>query len=198
MAIDRVHDLQQVYRKLVHSMSRPGTISTIEQQTQNVEGDCGCSPALLVSAMTLLDAEVTFHVLAPNRKELIEKISAYTSARYTTADQADFILVVKSVKKEEILDALQQCKIGHLIDPHQSATWLIESQKLMNEGPIQLKGPGIQTNHLLQTGHSTEFWKARKNRTQEYPMGIDMIFLDEYSQLACVPRTVSVISMEGN
>src|SRR5690606_7028433 len=67
MAIDQIHDLQQVYRKLLHSMSRPGTISSMGQESENMDVDCGCDNALMLSAMALLDAEVTFHVLSETR-----------------------------------------------------------------------------------------------------------------------------------
>lgn len=49
MAIDQIHDLQQVYRKLLHSMSRPGTISSIEQETEHMDVDFGCAHALIVA-----------------------------------------------------------------------------------------------------------------------------------------------------
>ncbi|KAA0954956.1 phosphonate C-P lyase system protein PhnH [Planococcus sp. ANT_H30] len=196
MAIDRIHDLQQVYRKIVHSMSRPGTISTIKQQTKNVDVDFGCTDALILSAMALLDAEVTFHVIAKNRTDLIGKISEYTSARFASVQEADFIIVLKDDKEIDILEAMIQCKIGNLIDPHQSATWIIESADLVNEGPLQLTGPGIRTEDYLQTGQSNQFWQTRDSRIKEYPMGIDLIFADKAAQIACIPRSVSAIPME--
>ncbi|AQU80785.1 MULTISPECIES: phosphonate C-P lyase system protein PhnH [Planococcus] len=196
MAIDRIHDLQQVYRKIVHSMSRPGTISTIKQQTKNVDVDFGCTDALILSAMALLDAEVTFHVIAKNRTDLIGKISEYTSARFASVQAADFIIVLKEDKEIDILEAMIQCKIGNLIDPHQSATWIIESANLVNEGPLQLTGPGIRTEAHLQTDQSNQFWQTRDSRIKEYPMGIDLIFADKAAQIACIPRSVSAIPME--
>lgn len=196
MAIDQIHDLQQVYRKLLHSMSRPGTISSIEQETEHMDVDFGCAHALIVSAMVLLDAEVTFHVLSKNRRDLIEKISEYTSARLAPLQEADFIIVLQENEESEILEALAQCKIGNLIDPQQSATWIIETPILTNEGTLLLTGPGIETEAHLSTGQSPQFWLARDSRIKEYPMGMDMIFADGSSQIACLPRTISAIPME--
>lgn len=196
MAIDQIHDLQQVYRKLLHSMSRPGTISSIEQETEKVDVDFGCANALMLSAMVLLDAEVTFHILSKNRKDLVDKISEYTSARPAPLQAADFIIVLEENEESEILEAMAQCKIGDLIDPQQASTWLIESPHLSNEGPLLLTGPGIQNEAHLQTGQSSRFWEARDSRIKEYPMGIDMIFADGFSQIACLPRTASAIPME--
>ncbi|WP_223636380.1 phosphonate C-P lyase system protein PhnH [Planococcus sp. 4-30] len=196
MAIDQIHDLQQVYRKLLHSMSRPGTISSIEQETENMDVDFGCADALMLSAMVLLDAEVTFHVLSTKRRDLIEKISEYTSARCVPLQEADFIIVLQEDRESEILEAMAQCKIGNLIDPQQSSTWIIETPALSNKGTLLLTGPGIETEAHLAMGQSFEFWQARDSRIKEYPMGIDMIFADGSSQVACLPRTVTAILME--
>ena len=196
MAIDQIHDLQQVYRKLLHSMSRPGTISLIEQETTKVDVDFGCANSLMLSAMVLLDAEVTFHVLSENRRDLIGKISEYTSARFVPLQEADFIIVLQEDEETEILKAMAQCKIGNLIDPQQSATWIIETPILSNAGSLLLTGPGIETEAHLSTGQSSRFWQARDSRIKEYPMGIDLIFADGSSQIACLPRTASAIPME--
>ena len=196
MAIDQIHDLQQVYRKLLHSMSRPGTISLIDQEAEKMDVDFGCANSLMLSAMVLLDAEVTFHVLSENRRDLIEKISEYTSARFAPLQEADFIIVLQEDEESNILEAMAQCKIGNLIDPQQSATWIIETPVLSNKGSLLLTGPGIETEARLSTGQSLQFWQARDSRIQEYPMGIDMIFADGSSQIACLPRTASAIPME--
>ncbi|MDN3427317.1 phosphonate C-P lyase system protein PhnH [Microbacterium sp. APC 3898] len=196
MAIDQIHDLQQVYRKLLHSMSRPGTISSMGQESGNVDVDFECANALMLSAMTLLDAEVTFHVLSETRQDLIEKISEYTSARHAPLQQADFIIVLQEDEESKVLEAMAQCKIGSLIDPQQSSTWIIETPILSNTGSLLLTGPGIETEARLSAGQSPRFWQARDNRIKEYPMGIDLIFADCSSQIACLPRTVMAIPME--
>lgn len=109
MAIDQIHDLQQVYRKLLHSMSRPGTISSIQTQAEEMDYGFSCNPAAILSAMALLDAEVTFHV---SDQSLAEKLSEYTSPRYAPADGADFIIILKEDEEQDILKTMAQCKIG--------------------------------------------------------------------------------------
>ncbi|PIC76663.1 phosphonate C-P lyase system protein PhnH [Sporosarcina sp. P19] len=196
MAIDQVHDLQYVYRKLLHSMSRPGTISSITEPVKRMDYSIPCSEALLLTAMALLDGEVTFHIVSDEHQELIEKISEYTSAKYASIHEADFVIVLREDKEQEIRHALEQCKVGSLIDPQQSSTWLIESSVLENDGEIVLKGPGIQSEVSLQTGFPVTLWQARNQRTNEFPMGIDLIFIDQASQIACVPRTTAVAHKE--
>lgn len=196
MAIDQIHDLQQVYRKLLHSMSRPGTISSLKKEAEGLDYELPCKKTTMLCAMAVLDAEVTFHIVPENQQGLSEKISEYTSARYALVDQADFVIVLESATEEAVLEAMQQCKIGNLIDPQHSSTWIIETEKLAEEGGLMLSGPGIQDHARLHTGIPAAFWKARNSRNKEYPMGVDLVFTDDDSNAVCIPRTTRVMMTE--
>lgn len=192
MAIDQVHDLQQVYRKLLHTMSRPGTISCIQEVTGYADYQLPCYDATIVSALTLLDAEVTFHILSESHPYLIEKISEYTLARFAPINEADYIIVLQEDTEASIVRAMKQCKNGNLVDPQASATWIIESSRLADNGELMLTGAGIKHTSQLQVGLTPLVWQTRNERIKEYPLGIDLIFTDERSQIVCVPRTTSV------
>ena len=61
--IDVVHDTQEVFRTILHCMSRPGTIKNIDRSIVNGWNNWKiASYATFLSAMTILDAEVSFHV----------------------------------------------------------------------------------------------------------------------------------------
>lgn len=196
MAIDQVHDLQQVYRKILHSMSRPGTISSLSEIAERVDFNLPCYNATILSAMTFLDAESTFHILSGEQKALIEKISEYTSSRYAPINEADFVIVLRDDTDMVIQKAMQQCKNGTLIDPQLSSIWIIESTPLSDEGQWMLTGPGIQHKSQVQTRFDQSMWKARNEKTKEYPLGIDLIFTDEHAQVVCIPRTTTINNME--
>lgn len=196
MTIDQVHDMQQVYRKLLHSMSRPGTISSIQDIAGRVDYKLPCYQATLLCLLTLLDAEVTFHILSDEKQELVEKISEYTLAKYAPINEADFVIVLHDDTESAIIQTIEHCKIGNLIDPQNSATWIIESPPIANGEELALTGPGIKHHAQLQVGFTPLMWQARNERTKEYPLGIDLIFVDDQAQLACVPRTTSVEMLE--
>lgn len=190
--IDQVHDLQQVYRKILHSMSSPGTISSLADIAGRVDMNLACYDATIISAMTFLDAETTFHILSEDQQELIAKISEYTSAKYAPINAADFVIVLREDTEISIKNAIQNCKNGTLIDPQMSSTWIIESAQLSNEGELTLTGPGIQHTAQVHTSFDQSMWLERNERTKEYPLGIDLIFTDENAQVLCIPRTTSV------
>ncbi|UJL45929.1 phosphonate C-P lyase system protein PhnH [Virgibacillus sp. NKC19-16] len=196
MAVEQIHEVQQVYRKIVHSMSRPGIISSLENVSADLDYHIPCFKATIHSAMTLLDAEVTFHLLTENHSDISGKISAYTLASETSIAEADYIIALSDATDYSILRAIRECKIGSLINPQLSATWIIESSNLTNAGGMTLSGPGIKNEIKMETRFSPFVWEARNERVKEYPMGIDLIFTDEKAQIACAPRT-TVIENSG-
>ncbi|CDQ20821.1 phosphonate C-P lyase system protein PhnH [Halobacillus karajensis] len=196
MAIEQVHDLQKVYRKLLHSMSRPGTISSLQEVGGHSENPLPYYEATLHSIVTLLDGEVSFHILTENHQDLHTKISEYTLAKWAPIGEADYVIVLRDSLESSILWAVEECKNGNLIDPQASATWIIESAPLSNQDELTLTGPGIKDSSQLEVSLSSSFWQARNERTKEYPLGIDLIFTDEHSQIVCVPRTTTVVVKE--
>ena len=70
MVFDKVHDTQEVFRTILHCMSRPGTIQHIDDRRNRMEQLENCNTALFLSAMTLLDAEVSFHIIGEASKRI--------------------------------------------------------------------------------------------------------------------------------
>ncbi|GAA0432072.1 hypothetical protein GCM10008983_05820 [Lentibacillus halophilus] len=192
MAMVQTHDLQQVYRKLLHSMSRPGTISIMEENVHQSDNGLPCNHASFLTMMTLLDGEVTFHIISENQTDLYNKISEYTLAKPAPIQEADYIIALRDVSENKVIQAMEQCKIGNLIDPQLSATWIIESETLSNNGELLLTGPGIKEKEQLHTRFTKNMWQSRNEQTKEHPLGVDVIFTDDIARIACVPRTTSL------
>ncbi|APC50016.1 phosphonate C-P lyase system protein PhnH [Virgibacillus halodenitrificans] len=193
MPIDQVHDMQKVYRKIVDSMSRPGKLANLETNAERIEYDVACYHATLLIAMTLLDGEVSFHVISQNNQSVEEKIAAYTLAKHASMEEADYIIVLQDATDASIIEGIAACKKGDLIDPQYSSTWIMESATpLSNQSQLQLAGPGIETKTNLHTNFTADVWQARTEAVLEYPLGIDVIVTDERHQVACVPRTTQI------
>ncbi|WP_156288933.1 phosphonate C-P lyase system protein PhnH [Oceanobacillus salinisoli] len=197
MQIDYVHDLQEVYRKILHSMSRPGTISTLKIDSEQQDHHLPCNHATFLTMLALLDAEVSFHVVSEEHHNLANQLAEYTLARHASIDEADYVLVLRGTKESEIADAIKKCKIGTLLDPQTSATWILENNSMItNEKKFILTGPGVQHEVNLHLDWNKHLLQERNERVKEYPLGIDLVFTDDYSHIACIPRTTTVV-MEG-
>ena len=196
MQLDSVHDIQKVYRELLQCMARPGRIADIRESAAKADFVRECHPATFLVIQTVLDAEVTFHVLGDRTDAIRRKIADYTFAAHASAGEADYIIALAGTSEQELLDAIRACKAGTLENPHQSATWIIESEALEGTAELKLSGPGIQDEADAPIALSEGLVSARNMKTQEFPTGIDLIFTDGDGRISCIPRTTAISAKE--
>lgn len=190
MLMDRVHDTQEVFRMTLDCMAKPGTIQEIVHVSEQQPIDCNST--MFLQAMTLLDGEVCFHVVGQNSAHVEACFSSITFSKVAPIHEANYIFILKDALTEAIEAAVEAANIGTLENPHQSATILLEVERLSNEQHLKFTGPGIQEIHFAQITGSEHWISSRAKRNDEYPLGIDFILMDEKNQLMCIPRTTRI------
>lgn len=198
---DRVHDTQEIYRHLLDCMARPGKIKSIEKNVGEIEVVQGISQSLLGLAYTLVDREVSFHVISANQAMVAKHLNRKTFSPAVRLHDADFLLIEKDLSNEEIQGVMDGVRIGTLEDPHLSTTLLITVDRLSEEEEcgikLRLKGPGIQHEKTMYLdGLSVQWLMERKRVNQEFPLGIDMILATKSGQVMALPRT-TIVESEG-
>lgn len=196
MMLDMVHDIQTAYRKLIDSMSKPGTISDLSEEAGKLEELEGYLPATYIAARMLLDTEVTFKVVSRREKEMALALSQSTYAKEVDIEVADFIFVLRDAELSDFIGALETAKIGELQDPHNSATIIIETEGLSGGTKLLLSGPGIQTTVKAEIQVIDEWMAVRAERNTEFPLGLDLIFTDSSHRMLALPRTTQVMKEE--
>lgn len=196
MSFDAVHDIQHVYRKVVDSMSRPGLISDLSAEAGKADAEWGGLPATWVLALMLLDTEVTFSICSRREQELTRLLNQLTFAARTEPEKADYIFVLHDAEEGDLLKALRGAKVGTLEDPHTSATLIVESGELAGEFELSLKGPGIEAESFVRVPLASGWLEARAEKNAEYPLGIDMLMVDQNNKLLCLPRTTQIEERE--
>ncbi len=193
MELDIVHDLQAVYRKMVDSTSRPGLISNLQREAELLEADIqpDCT-ALLIVALTLLDQEVSFKVVSKNEETVSTIINQFTYAKPTDIEEADYIFVLKDAMTS-LKEVLAKAKPGTLKNPQHSATIFIEAEKVSSGGPLQLTGPGIESTVSVEIVTQGDWIESRQEKNKEYPLGVDLMFIDGAHRLLSLPRTTQII-----
>ncbi|MEH7272259.1 phosphonate C-P lyase system protein PhnH [Neobacillus vireti] len=194
MELDIVHDLQSVYRKMVDSISRPGLISDLRKEAALVEEEDikGCSASLLLLALTLFDQEVSFKVFSPQADTVSKTINQLTYAKQTETKKADYLLILQDAERGSIEEAIINAKVGTLKNPHSSATIIVEVDSVTSGDALLLKGPGIQKHELVHLDINRNWLEIRQEKNKEYPLGIDLIFIDQNHQLLSLPRTTQI------
>lgn len=197
MAIDLVHDTQEVFRTILYCMSRPGTIKNIEEIGRPIGQHEYCQHSIFVTAITLLDAEVHFHIVGENADAIGELLSSFTFSKAAEIHEADYIFIMKDAQQPLINDVFQKAKKGTLTNPEQSATILIETDKLSNGSHLTLVGPGIEHTENVEIDASEHWVAERVEANKEYPLGVDMILIDKHSNMMSLPRTTVIHDREA-
>jgi hypothetical protein len=70
---------------------------------------------------------------------------------------------------------LSRAKIGHLEDPHRSATLIVQVPTLSRGNSWEITGPGVKDSKTIQLGLTTNWDQVRAERNAEYPLGLDIL-----------------------
>jgi alpha-D-ribose 1-methylphosphonate 5-triphosphate synthase subunit PhnH len=177
---DFVFDSQRVFRLILEAMSNPARIVDIGKYADKLHGD---TPALLAAALTLLDNEVSFNTCG--NAGLADEIESLTLAANTPLESADFIFVSEQGALE---NAIESAKCGTLSDPHKSATVIIQNDE-NTACRLTLSGPGINGQAEIPAAQTVkDAIDLRDARQDEYPQGIDLIFISKAGRLVAIPR----------
>ncbi len=87
---DPVLGSQAVFRRLLTATARPGTVVSLGDFPLSIRMR-GLWPACGL-LLTVLDMEVTLHVVGPHATEVAGYLCFNTGARFAPVDEADFVL----------------------------------------------------------------------------------------------------------
>jgi alpha-D-ribose 1-methylphosphonate 5-triphosphate synthase subunit PhnH len=194
MKLDLVHDIQKCYRKVLNCMARPGVIESIEEVSKKVDMNIEFFKSTLVIMFMLLDAEVTFKIISKNEIELTNIVNQLTYAKAADVDKADFVFILKDAESQDMGQAFKNAKSGDLINPHKSATIIVEVEEVSNDKELILKGPGIEEANYVKISAFGNWIEEREKKNIEYPLGVDTIFIDKGSNILCLPRTTQIFN----
>lgn len=173
---------QKIYRTLLQAMARPGEIYSLSVfASEN---------GLILLAITLLDEEVSFHIIGEDKEKLAREIYLKTGSKFENIEKADFVIITSGDSKGLLLSA----KRGTLLRPDLSATviYLVHtiSKNNCNGVNISLRGPGIKDKAFVCIkGIKKEEFYYLQEVNSEYPLGVDSIFIDKDNNIVCIPRS---------
>ncbi|MCM3170436.1 phosphonate C-P lyase system protein PhnH [Peribacillus frigoritolerans] len=192
MNLDVVHDIQTVYRKLVTATSRPGTLVVLDREARTSDVQMECLSSAILLARTVLDPEVSFKVISKAEEAVSRMINQLTYSKPVDLPEADFIFILHDASEEQMKEALNKAKVGNLLNPHESAMIILEVPDVTKGDSMILSGPGIQDESFLSLPNVSAWLAARNEKNMEFPLGIDMYFVDQQDRLIALPRTTQI------
>lgn len=202
--METIHRTQRNFRHLLHAMSYPGDLKILDttapyERLYQVNSSLPV-PAVYAVMEVVLDGEVKVMTL-PQVERFEAELRLYTNTQVTRdLDQAQFLYIhVEDLETKISLSDLASLKVGHLEDPQQSATLVIEVASLVDGASnVSLSGPGIKDFQNIYLPLSSAFLDWRQTMNEEFPLGIDLIIVDAANHCLALPRTTHVTIMKGD
>lgn len=202
---DPVHDSQAIFRGLLDGLARPGTVMDLAPFPTQGEGSAGMHPAFELLARVLLDAHTSFAVVASDDAEashLSRWLRALTLAATQPATEAAHLFIARGAPAA--VSAIASAGRGTLEDPHLGTTIILEVVALAS-GPTlagdapryRIEGPGIDGSLTIAVASPCDWVAARAPQVAEFPLGIELLLVDEKQQLLALPRTTRVHRVGG-
>ncbi len=170
-----------IFRVLMDSMARPGKILTLPG-----------SGTILSVCSALLDHEVKFSVIGEETHEnLIRDIYENSKSEYTRSDLADYVIVTGGSSS----GGIKSLNRGTPEFPDRGATILYLAEELGYDGgcKISLEGPGISGKiELTIKGIDPLDIDDIRELNSEFPLGVDLFFIDRKSRVAALPRSSKI------
>lgn len=175
---DPAPESARAFRQIMTVMAKPGTIETI----QGAEPPAPLSKAAGTVLLTLCDPDTGIFLAGDLDVEPIRNwINFHIGAPLVGAAESDF-----AVGTWNDLAPLGQFKIGTSEYPDRSASLIVESDILENQGAV-IQGPGIKDRAALSLPEVAAF---QENHTL-FPLGLDF-YCTCGDRIAALPRSTEV------
>lgn len=171
-------NIEQANRKnfkcLNGALSMPGKITTITPLFGS---------AFLALANVLLYNEVSYYYKG---KEDMSLIKAIVNSQEKTQEKADYLF-------SDVIDLqlLQSAKKGDYVNPEFSATLIFACENFSAQ-EVVLSGPGIAKTLKTTLPCSNDFIRLLQEKNSDYPLGVEVFFLDKQNNLLGLSRTTKV------
>jgi alpha-D-ribose 1-methylphosphonate 5-triphosphate synthase subunit PhnH len=182
--VDPVYGAQQAFRQVLDAMARPGLIHEVPAALLREPPPCDVATASLL--LTLADFETPVW-LGPSLAGLEGFVRFHCGSPFVAPAASLF-----AVARPQDLPALGTFQIGASEYPDRSTTLIVQVSDVRRDGPLVLRGPGIESEHRVSIdGLAESFWLERDALEPLFPLGIDLI-LTAGERVVCIPRTTRV------
>ncbi len=185
-ATDPALDNQRIFRAILLTMSRPGTVTTLG----NLPGHPGgLHPASAAVCMALVDMDSPLWISPDASEDVATHLKFYCGCPVIRKqEECSFGLVLNGLD----LPDLERFNPGEAEYPDRSATLIIQVASIEVGHGVRLGGPGINGQTLLNiTGLQADFWESMQQNRQRFPLGYDVILTTE-TEIVSLPRSVQV------
>jgi alpha-D-ribose 1-methylphosphonate 5-triphosphate synthase subunit PhnH len=101
------------------------------------------------------------------------------------------------LRTEDATPILASAPVGTELEPELGATIVRVVEDGFPRLAVVLEGPGVDGRHETSIPLTRPELAARDRACANYPLGIDLVFVETDGRVAALPRTTRVRSLEG-
>jgi len=176
--LSQEHAQQELFRKLMHAMSYPGSIASLPE-----------NDGLLTLVACLADRHAS---LCAENDLLCAAQLRLLGAQSAPQEHASFLLLDGDKEDPKTCKP----KRGSLIDPHEGATVFLNFEYAQDkQADFRLSGPGIKESLTVSLPAAIKPWLVERNAwVSDLPMGVDIVVVFNHFILA-LPRTTQITTL---
>ena len=145
---DMVHGTQRIYRHLLECICKTGSDSEYPRLDRDDGTGPRALPVLAAVAFTLIDREVSFHLMCERSDDARKFLQWKTFSRHRPLPDANSdALIQRRLNGRDVREVMAQVKRGTLVYPHLSATVILLVTHVSEAGRRRV-GPALE-----RTGH---------------------------------------------
>ena len=185
------HDTAYAFRQIMNAMARPGRISHFEP---DVVAPHPLHRGTAAVALTLCDFQSPIWISPELDNPGVKHYLRFHAGATLTQSQSDASFAIMSSIAP--MPHLEQFAQGSHEYPDRSTTLLIQVPSLLASGACELSGPGLATPRRFSAeGLSPEFCRQMSSNNQNFPLGVDVIFISPIA-IAAIPRSTAIRFLE--
>ncbi len=179
---------QAVFRATMAAMAHPGRPVAIAEPPAPFGPPAPLNPAAAAVCLTLADVDAPIWLDDAAGTDAVRRyLQFHTGAPIApSSGQAAFAVIAGAVPE---LSSFAQ---GSDAFPERSTTLIVQVPALSANGPLTLRGPGIDGGRTLGVdGPGAEFWRDWRHNVARFPRGVDVVFA-AHALICGLPRGIQV------
>lgn len=221
MKDEKLHMMQRAFRATLDAFARPGSVHKIEPFSDEDPGHRMLDAHLETAVRLFVDQAVSFAMIDSEPEQAAVYLARETHAKKAAVPEADFVIIPSNAGSMREFEAISSAQAGDLASPEKGALVIMGVSRIADHSSLpetdapsrslsssrapkaddlmvfEVSGPGVAGS--AQFALDRDAWaQARIARGDEFPCGVDILFVAADGAIVAIPRSSKVASVKSS